>query len=152
MKMIRNVKNVNVDIYCGDVTIWTYPPPPHVTISHHFRLSTSPLPQGFPQWGTWGHPPPSYNFFRNPPTKTDALPWMIDYGAMSNILFWAQVGQNIVLGPRPPVILNFPNYLHQKEFLQIFEQNEGLFVKILYGVAELCQINHFRPVCPKTSY
>ena len=23
MKMIRNVKNVNVEKYCGDVTIWT---------------------------------------------------------------------------------------------------------------------------------
>ena len=31
----------------------------------------------------------------------------------SNVKYtiWAQLVQNIVLGPRPPVNLNFPNYL-----------------------------------------
>ena len=37
--------------------------------------------------------------------------WTVGCWAMSNILFWAQLGQNIVLGPRPPVNLNFPNHL-----------------------------------------
>ena len=36
--------------------------------------------------------------------------WLWSYGVMANILFWAQLGQIIVLGPRPPVNLNFPNY------------------------------------------
>ena len=30
--------------YCGDVTIWTNPPSPYVTISHHFRVSPPPTP------------------------------------------------------------------------------------------------------------
>ena len=38
--------------YCGDVTIWTYPPPPYVTISHHFRVPPSPLPRWRPFWAT----------------------------------------------------------------------------------------------------
>ena len=38
--------------YCGDVTIWTYPPPPYVTISHHFREPPSPLPWWRTFWTT----------------------------------------------------------------------------------------------------
>ena len=45
MKIIRNVEN-------GDVTIWAYPPPPYVTISHHFRVPPSPLPRWCPFWTT----------------------------------------------------------------------------------------------------
>ena len=31
--------------------------------------------QGFPKWGgPWVAPPQSYNFFKNPPIKTDAPP------------------------------------------------------------------------------
>ena len=30
--------------YCGDFTIWTYPPPPYVTISYHFRVPPPPPP------------------------------------------------------------------------------------------------------------
>lgn len=37
--------------------------------------------------------------------------WMISYGAMSNLLFWEQLDQNIVLGPRPLVKLNFTSHL-----------------------------------------
>ena len=112
----------------------TRPQSPHMTKISEFNFCKMLVIKSWTKWGV------GYKY------------WMIHYGAMSNILFWAKVGQNIVLGPRPPVILNFPNYLHQKEFLQPSEQNQGLFVKILYGVAELCQINHFRQVCPKTSY
>ena len=31
--------------YCGDFTIWTYPPP-YVIISHHFRVPLPPSPSG----------------------------------------------------------------------------------------------------------
>ena len=37
--------------YCGDVTIWTYPPP-YVTISHHFRVPPPSLPRWRPSWTT----------------------------------------------------------------------------------------------------
>ena len=30
--------------YCGDVTIWAYPPTPYVTISQHFRVPPPPSP------------------------------------------------------------------------------------------------------------
>ena len=56
--------------------------PPYVTISHHFRLSPSPLPQGFPQWGTWGHPPPILQFFSKPPYQNWCPPmddWLWSY-------------------------------------------------------------------------
>ena len=34
--------------------------------------------------------------------------WMNSYGAMSNILLWAQSDQTIILGSRRPENLNFP--------------------------------------------
>ena len=43
--------------YCGDVTIWTYPPPPYVTISHQFRVPLS-------------FPPPVTSFLNDPEALT----------------------------------------------------------------------------------
>ena len=50
MKIMRNVKNVNVE----KILWWRHhlsiPPPPYVTISNHFRVTPSPLPRWRPFW------------------------------------------------------------------------------------------------------
>ena len=86
MKMIRNVKNVNVEKYCGDVTIWTYPLLPMSLLVTNLGYPPPP-PPGFPIVGGHGGHPPSYNFFWKPhppkpmpshgvllPLKNDAPP------------------------------------------------------------------------------
>ena len=76
MKMIRNVKNDNVEKYCGEVTIWTYPLLPMSPLVTILGYSPPPSPRISHSGGGKGALPPSYNFLQTPPPPPKSIPPM----------------------------------------------------------------------------